>query len=178
MKEAKQSKKFYKIFSKWFNNLYIPASFSSVFEISCHLDHLLSKLNHGISLQLKLASPPNPMSEPPVPATNFKEETHFNYKNLERIKIEVITSYVSPKSKKNIYYTNKIEKFKNYLNFWSHYYVYREWERTQKHKNNHEMLNEDIENQRSKDLQKKQKEYEKYLRFHADHENLPDSIYK
>lgn len=98
-------------------------------------------------------------------ATSSKDEIQCNYKNLERIKIEVITSYISPKSKKNIYYTNKLEKLKNYLNFWNAYYNYKE----RISRNSKEMVNEDIENQKIKDKQKIQKEYEVYLRFHSDH---------
>jgi hypothetical protein len=57
--------------------------------------------------------------------TNFREENHLNSKNFERIKIEAITSYVSPKSKKNIYYTNRLEKYKLHLSFLGNYYSFK-----------------------------------------------------
>ena len=87
--------------------------------------------------------------------------------------IEVITSYVSPKSKKNIYYTTKIEKFKSFLNFLSYYYIFRESQEQQfRRREEREMLSEDVQNTKRAEFERNrniQKEYERYLRFHADH---------
>ena len=37
MKELKQSKKYFKIYSKRFNNHYFPVNFANNYEIKCHL---------------------------------------------------------------------------------------------------------------------------------------------
>jgi hypothetical protein len=123
MKELKLSKKFFKIYSKHFNNMYFPANFLNNYEIKYHLEHLTSKLNHLPNHTLEHSH--LHINDQQMVATNFREESHFNFKNFERIKIEAITSYVSPKSKKNIYFTNKQEKFKIYLRFWSSYYEFK-----------------------------------------------------
>ena len=124
MKELKQSKKFFKIYSKWFNNLYAPSNFMSDYDIKYHLEHLTSKMSHFSGHIYKDNS--NTNLDQNIITTNFKEEIYLNYKTLERMKIEVITSYVSPKSKKNAYYTNKIDKFKSYVNFWNIYRLHKE----------------------------------------------------
>ena len=124
MKELKQSKKFFKIYSKWFNNLYTPFNFLNEYEIKYHLEHLTSKMSH-FSGHLYKESASTSIDQSIITTNNFKEDVYLNYKNVERMKIEVITSYVSPKSKKNAYYTNKLEKFKNYINFWNSYRIYR-----------------------------------------------------
>jgi hypothetical protein len=121
----KQSKKFFKIYSKWFNNFYYPANFLNTYEVKYHLEHLTSKINHHSGLSIGFPHIYTLMITDHHLFTNFREENHLNSKNFERIKIESITSYVSPKSKKNIYYTNKLEKYKLYLSFLNHYYLYK-----------------------------------------------------
>lgn len=85
MKELKQSKKFYKIFSKWFNNLYFPVNFINNYEIKYHLEHLTSKMSQNSNGTFG-ANQYYQISDNLI-ATNFKEENHLNYKNFERIKI-------------------------------------------------------------------------------------------
>ena len=106
MKELKQSKKFFKIYSKWFHTMYSPVNFQNDHEIKYHLELLTSKMSH--SGGLGMVKDTVQIDQPLVTTTNFKEDVYLNYKNIERLKIEVITSYVSPKSKKNIYYTSKV----------------------------------------------------------------------
>lgn len=60
-------------------------------------------------------------------AANFREDNHINTRNFERLKIESITTHVSPKSKKNIYYTNKLEKNKLHSIFYLNYLNYKAW---------------------------------------------------
>lgn len=165
MKELKQSKKYYKIFLKWFRKISNPAQFAGLADLKTHLDILSSSISHSSGFHLKETGEPYLMSEQSLVATNFKEEVHLNYKNLERIKNEMITAYVSPKSKKNIYYTTKMEKYKNYLNFWNYYYEYKRVQKERKP-------------MASEQLSKTEKEYERYLRIHTDHESIYDCIYK
>jgi hypothetical protein len=176
MKELKQSKKFFKIFSKRFNHLYFPVNFASNYEIKYHLEHLTAKMNHSHIAPHH----PHQLPDSPIITTNFRDDAHLNLKNFERIKIEAITSYVSPKSKKNIYYTNRLEKLRNYLKFWDYYYEYKR-NRIIRNRERFEQTivyeaDSRVEDQRrtqykrEEDMRERQfREYEKYLRFHADH---------
>jgi predicted DNA-binding protein len=121
MKELKLSKKFFKLGSKWFNNRHYPTGFRSNYEIKYHLEHLSSRMAHSSSHLLRDST----HLDQHMITTNFREEFYLNYKSLDRIRIEIITSIISPKSKKNIYFTNKIERFKSYLHFWTSYYHFK-----------------------------------------------------
>lgn len=127
IKELKQSKKFYKIYAKWFNGFYQPYNFRSNYEVKYHLEHLTSKVVHHSGLNIGFSQIYQFMitDHHHLFAANFREENHLNSRNFERLKIESITTHVSPKSKKNIYYTNRLEKQKLHLLFFAHYYSYR-----------------------------------------------------
>ena len=103
--------------------MYSPIHFLSNYDIKYHLEHLTSRMSHA---PLHHYRDSTNLDQNVIPTTNFKEDVYFNYKNLERMKIEVITSSVSPKSKKNAYFTNKLERFKSYVNFWNSYRFFKE----------------------------------------------------
>ena len=55
-------------------------------------------MSHASGYHLRDASQAYQITEQHLIATSSKDEIQCNYKNLERIKIEVITSYISPKT--------------------------------------------------------------------------------
>jgi len=71
MKELKQSKKFFKMCSKWFNNIYYPSNFANSYEIKYHLEHLTSKMNHTTNHNHILRD--NIHLDQHMITTNFKE---------------------------------------------------------------------------------------------------------
>ena len=86
LKDLKQSKKFFKIYSKWFNNLYTPVNFLNEYEIKYHLEHLTSKMSHFSSHLIK-ENANTSIDQSLITTNNFQENLYLNYKNVERMKI-------------------------------------------------------------------------------------------
>jgi hypothetical protein len=105
---------------------------------------------------------------------NGREEVVINLKDLDRIKIEAITSYVSPKSKKNIYFTNRHEKHKNHFLMLRQYYEFKA-----KAQNVYMAQScSDSFNTNKQRLELSLKEYEQYLVYYTSYESITDCLHK